>query len=51
MRDIALSILSVGLCFYVAWRVKEDIKITESDSFDYIASLIALIAAILVLIP
>lgn len=45
MRDIALAILSVGLCFYIAYNHK------ANNQRDPLAALIAFIAAVLVLIP
>jgi hypothetical protein len=40
MKNIALAILSVGLCFYQVYRVKNGMDI------DWIASLVSFIAAI-----
>lgn len=43
MKLIALSILSVGLCFYVAYRYK------ATGSYDSVASLIALISTLMII--
>ena len=43
MKEIALAILSVGLCFYEAYRLSKGFEI------DALASLIAIIAAIMVI--
>lgn len=44
MKEIALAILSVGLCFYGAYRHKVGLEL------DWAASLVSIIAALMLLL-
>jgi len=48
MKDIALAILCVGLCFYQVARWKMMVDRSTDERLDILAGLIALIAAIII---